>query len=234
MHTVHLWQTWGTLTGAVRAGTAVRPPGVEARDEDWTEAFIAAMHSRASAIAPEVVRAVGVENVARLLDVGGGSAAFSIAFAQADPDLRAEVFDLPPVLPIAQRHIRAAGLETRVTTRPGDLEEDDFGEGYDLILLSAICHMLGPDGNRDLIRRCAAALALSGRLVIRDFILEPDRTAPPMAALFALNMLVGTRDGSTYTESEYRDWCAAAGLTQVARPDPAGDLLIARRPVTPQ
>jgi cyclopropane fatty-acyl-phospholipid synthase-like methyltransferase len=224
-----MWEAWSTLTAAVRAGTAVLPPGVEGRQAAWTEAFIAAMHRGAESGAAELVRKVGAAGVRRLLDVGGGSGAYAIAFARANPELRAEVFDLAPVVPIAAKHIRAAGLAQRVTTRVGDLRTDDFGRGYDLILLSAICHMLGPEENQDLLTRCGRALARGGRIVIRDFILEPDKTAPRWAALFALNMLVATRSGATYTEAEYRGWLEAAGFGDITRPDPAGDLIVAMR-----
>jgi len=106
------------------------------------------------------------------------------------------------VLRIAEGHIAAAGLGDRVTTRVGDLRYDELGRGYDLILLSAICHMLGPNDNADLIARSFAALAPGGRVVIQDFILGPDRSSPRTAALFALNMLVGTPEGSSYTGEE--------------------------------
>jgi SAM-dependent methyltransferase len=229
MHTVHMWRAWDTLTDAVRKGTAVRRPGIEEHDPKWTDAFISAMHRNAATAAAQLVRTVGAGGVRRLLDVGGGSGAYSIAFAQAGQDLHAVVLDLQSVVPIAQKHIEEAGLAGRVTTRVGDLRKDDFGEGYDLILLSAICHMLGPEENLDLFRRCRRALAPGGRLVIRDFILDADKTAPPSAALFALNMLVGTENGSTYNEKEYRDWLASAGFGSVDRPGSAGDLLIGTR-----
>jgi cyclopropane fatty-acyl-phospholipid synthase-like methyltransferase len=124
---------------------------------------------------------------------------------------------LPEVLPIAQRHIEEAGLGARIKTRAGDLRTDLLGQGFDVILISAICHMLGPEGNRDLLRRCYEALAPKGRVVISDFILEADKTAPKHAALFALNMLVGTRDGNTYSESEYSAWLHEAGFRNVKR-----------------
>jgi SAM-dependent methyltransferase len=228
MHTVHVWKAWTTLTECVRRGTAVLPPGVEAHDEQWTQAFIAAMHRNAMSAAPALVEAVGAAGVRRLLDVGGGSGAYSIAFARANPELRAEVLDLAAVVPIAQKHIAEAGLEGRVTARVGDLLKDDFGEGYDLILLSAICHMLGPEENQELLARCRRALAPGGRLVIRDFILDPDKTSPKAAALFALNMLVNTRAGATYSEAEYGAWLAGAGFASVTRLGP--DLIVARRP----
>jgi len=229
MHTVHMFDTWATLTDCVRAGTSVIPPGVDRRDEEWTESFIAAMHRGAQGTAAQMVRAVGVKGVRRLLDVGGGSGAYSIAFARAGPSLRAEVFDLESVLPIARKHIDEAGVGERVATRAGNLRTDEFGEGYDLVLLSSICHMLNPEENQDLIRRCYRALAPGGRVVIRDFILEPNRTAPKFAALFAINMLVGTKSGSTYTEAEYESWLTDAGFGDFKRPDPAGDLMVATR-----
>jgi SAM-dependent methyltransferase len=229
MHTVHLWRAWNTLTDAVRKGTAVIQPGIEENDPLWTEAFIAAMHRGASNAAAALVRLVGARGVRRMLDIGGGSGAYSIAFAQANENLYADVLDLKSVVPIAQKHIDEAGLTRRIATRVGDLRTDDFGEGYDLILLSAICHMLGPEENQDLFRRCYRALAPGGRIVIRDFILEADKTAPRGAALFALNMLVGTEKGSTYSEGEYRAWLSAAGFAQVARIEPSGDVIVGSR-----
>jgi O-methyltransferase involved in polyketide biosynthesis len=75
--------------------------------------------------------------------------------------------------------------------------------------------MLSADENKDLLKRCFAALVPKGRVVIQDFILEPDRTAPKSAALFALNMLVATQAGSTYTEAEYATWLIEAGFQDV-------------------
>lgn len=226
MHTVNLWDTWSTLTACVREGTAVRKPGVDALETEWTEAFIAAMHANATQQAWETVEAVGAAGVRRMLDVGGGSGAYAIAFAQANPGLQAEVLDLAPVCRIAERHIREAGLSARVRTRTGDLTKDEFGSGYDLILLSAICHMLSEAENLDLVKRCARALTAGGRVVIRDFILEEGRTSPPRAAMFALNMLVGTRRGNCYTEAEYAGWLRAAGFREAVRVRPGGDWIV--------
>jgi len=231
LHLAHLWRTWSTLTECVRAGAPVRHQEMAERGDDWTYAFIAAMHRNARARAPLVVGAVGTEGVSRMLDVGGGSGAYSIAFASASEKLEVDLLDLAEVLPITQGHINSAGLAGRVRTRPGDLRVDRLGEGYGLVLLSAICHMLGVDENRDLVRRCFEALAPKGRLVIQDFILEPDRTAPKWAALFALNMLVGTQAGSTYTEAEYAGWLREAGFEEVRHvrlPGPSGLIIGAR------
>lgn len=227
LHLVNQWRVWSDLTGCVRAGTTQVPDRLAGQDPALTEAFIDAMDARARTTAPALAARVGATGVRRMLDVGGGPGTFALAFARAEPGLQAEVLDLEAVLPLAQRRIDAAGMTGRVTCRAGDLRRDRFGEGYDLILLSAICHMLDEAGNRDLLARCAQALAPGGRLVVRDFLLDEDRAGPRDAALFALNMLVGTRAGNVYTEAEYRAWLAEAGLTRVTRL--AGeDALVAR------
>jgi (2Fe-2S) ferredoxin/predicted O-methyltransferase YrrM len=225
LHTAHLWTRWSGLTDCVRAGTAVNSPELASRGADWTEAFIAAMHRNAAERAPAVVRAVDPSGIRRMLDVGGGSGAYSIAFTQANPALHSEILDLQTVLPIAQQHIREAGVADRVSTRAGDLRSDPLGHDFDLVFVSAICHMLSPDENRDLLGRCYQALASGGRIVIQDFIMEPDKTAPKFAALFALNMLVGTREGASYSEPEYTRWLSGAGFRDIRRvrlPGPAG------------
>jgi predicted O-methyltransferase YrrM len=225
LHSAHLWHTWSTLTEAVRAGTSVRPPAPEPRDAAWTEAFIAAMHRNALERAPLVARAIGLDGVRRMLDVGGGSGAYSIAFAKANPSITADVLDLEAVAAIARRHIEAANVSGRVRTRVGDLRSDNLGEDYDLVFVSAICHMLSEDENRDLLRRCHAACAPGGRVVIQEFILEADKSGPKVAALFALNMLVGTRAGSSYSNEEYSRWLLEAGFGDVRHvrlPGPTG------------
>ncbi len=234
LHTVHLWPRWSTLTDCVRAGTSVTrglPDGPES-EKEWTEAFIAAMHKNASVRAPQIVQAIGLEGVRRVLDIGGGSGAYSIAFARANAGVTADILDLGPVVPIARRHIEEARLSERVKTRVGDLHDDTYGAGYDLVFISAICHMNGPEENQAMLERAFRALAPSGRVVIQDFILHPDKTAPKTGALFALNMLVGTRAGSSYSESEYAGWLQSAGFEEPARrrlPGPT-DLIVARRP----
>ena len=231
-HNLSLWATWSTLTQCVREGHVVRNREMQERGDDWTTPFIAAMHRNAALRAPLMVKAVGAEGVRRLLDVGGGSGAYSIAFAGANPALHADVFDLATVVPIATRHIAEAGLGDRVGTRVGDLRKDALGSDYDLVLLSAICHMLAAHENRDLLRRAFQALAPGGRLVIQDHIMNADKTVLRAGALFAINMLVGTAGGGTYSEDEYAQWLREAGFAQVRRvalPGP-NDLVVAQRP----
>ena len=228
LHSANLWKRWSTLTEAVQAGTTVAPKV----DNGAVKPFIAAMDHNARGRARAVVQAVEVNGAKRLLDLGGGSGAYSIAFAQAAPGLHAEIVDAPEVLALAQDYVRQAGLADRITTQAGDMLSVPLEAGtYDLVLLSAICHMFSPEENKQLLERAYAALAPKGRLVISDFILEADKTAPRFAALFALNMLVNTRAGNSYSELEYEAWLKQAGFAESKRvrmPGPAG-LMIATK-----
>lgn len=230
LHNVNLWNSWSTLTECVRQGHRVAANSTGQRDDASTRTFIAAMDRNAKERAVQVVAAVG-NGVHRMLDLGGGSAAYSIAFASANPQLRVDVFDQASVIPITQEYIRRAGLDARIQTRVGDMRTSQLGQGYDLVLLSAIAHMFSPEENRELLRRIYQALEPNGRLVLQDFILEQDKTAPLFAALFSLNMLVNTEGGSSYSESEYDAWLRDAGFRESKRvrlPGPA-NLMIATK-----
>ncbi|HNX95847.1 MAG TPA: methyltransferase [Holophaga sp.] len=229
LHTVHLWEAWSTLTACVKAGTAVAGHGPEGLGTERTQAFIAAMHARAWEAAGETLRllgALGEAGEGQMLDIGGGSGAFSLAFARHFPELKIELLDLGPVTAIARKNVQDAGLEGRIAIRAGDMRTAAFGQGFDLVLLSAVLHMFGEAEARGLIHRAAGALGPGGRLIIREFLLEEDRTAPLASALFSLNMLVATPQGRSYTETELRQWMVEAGLVEIARPDPEGDVML--------
>jgi SAM-dependent methyltransferase len=215
LHTANIWHRWSTLTTAVRSGTRV--PLDIARTPEWTENFITGMQRIAKDRAQLVLKALGTAGVHRVLDLGGGSGAYSIAFAKAAPEVRCEILDVPEVVPITTEYVKNAGLAAQVSLRAGDMLHDDFGSGYDLVMLNAICHMFSEEQNRDLFARARRALAPKGRLVVQDFILNPDKTGPQQAALFSLNMLVGTDAGASYSEPEYTRWMKDAGFASVTR-----------------
>jgi SAM-dependent methyltransferase len=231
-HTAHLWQTWSGLTDAVRRGTGTVGDEVNERGEQWLRAFIAAMHWRAREMADPIVGMLDLAGVSRVLDVGGGSGAFSMAFVRAGGGIHAVVYDLPNVLPLTRTYVEWAGCAAHVSTVAGDYRRDDLPGGFDLVFLSAIVHANSFDENRRLVRQCAAALNPGGQVVVLDQIMSEDRTAPLPGAMFALNMLVGTGGGDTYTEKEVGAWLEAAGLGDITRKDTAFNnaLVIGRKP----
>ena len=216
----------------MRKGTAVTRRDPNNRGEEWLTSFIADMHQRASKQAPASVGLFDLQGMSRVLDVGGGSGAYSMALVRARPGIRATVFDLPNVVPLTMGYVRKEGLTDRIGTAAGDYNRDSLGSGYDLVFLSAIIHSNSAPENRVLFTRCVQALNPGGQLAVQDFIMDEDRTSPLHGALFALNMLVGTTAGDTYTEAEVREWMAESGLERITRRDTAFDTtqIVGRKP----
>ncbi|MDI6797839.1 MAG: methyltransferase [Desulfatibacillaceae bacterium] len=211
MHMAHLWDSWGDLTAVVKNGPSPEQD-LSQMDEKWFAAFISAMHWRAKSHAPHLAGLLKGFLNGRILDVGGGSGIYTAAMLKESKEASAVIFDLPPVVEMTRKYLADAGLNNRAQVVAGNYLSDLLPAGFDLVFLSAIIHINGPEENQDLVARCAQALNPGGRLAVVDFIMEPNRTAPRFGALFALNMLTGTPFGDTYTMDEIRLWMEKAGL----------------------
>lgn len=214
LHMSHVWRNWSHLTEAVRRGANPdRQKATEGRET--LEAFIGAMHVNARTLARETAEAYDAGRFRSLLDIGGGSGTYTIAFLERYPRLAGVLFDLPDVIAMARERLRAEGLLERARLVPGDFYADELPPRCDLALLSAIIHQNRPEQNLALFRKVHRALAAGGALLIRDHIMDEDRTHPPAGALFALNMLVGTDGGDTYTFAEVESALVQAGFGDV-------------------
>ena len=179
-----------------------------------TASYVGAMHEINASAAPKLVAELGPGKFRHLLDVGGGPGTWTLAFLRAAPDATATLFDLPDVIALAERRLAAAGVRDRVTLVAGDLYTDRLPAGADLAWVSAIIHMNSRRQNRDLYAKVRAALAPGGRVLVRDVVMAPCRTRPAAGAMFAVNMLVSTDGGGTFTFEEIRDDLQAAGFAQ--------------------
>ena len=216
LHFNELWSKWSGLTEVVRTGRPVEKAGGDAGEAN-RRAFIGAMHAIGLRLSTEIAAAFDASGFRCLLDIGGGSGVYTIAFLKRNPQMTAVLFDLPPVVGMAGQRIAAEGLARRVTLVSGDFYRDDLPSGCDLVLLSAIIHQNDAAGNVELYKKVFRALEPGGSLLIRDFVMDASRTTPVGGALFAVNMLVGTRGGGTYTFEEIRAGLEKAGFAGVER-----------------
>ncbi len=210
---------WLHMDEALRTGRAVTQDEDEQTPEDRRNFkpdelrnFILGMSDIARMSAQHILDAVDLSPYRRLLDVGGGPGTYGIAFLDRHAQMSATLFDRPEVVEIAREQVCAAGLTERFAYIPGDFMLDPMGGGYDLVLLSNIIHSYGPENNRKLVKKCFDALEPGGLLVLKDFIVEEDRSGPPFSLLFALHMLIHTGEGDTYTYNEVASWTDAAGF----------------------
>jgi hypothetical protein len=214
-HQANCLRRWAQLAAVVKTGRpAVRQPSIRGEQADYAS-FIEAMDNISGPVAAQIVGDLMPLEFRHLLDVGGGSGSWTIAFLRANPAARATIFDLPQVMPQARERLRAAGLLERVTLAPGDFFADKLPGGADLAWISAIVHQNSRAENRALFRRVFEALAGGGRVMIRDFLMDASRITPPGGALFAVNMLVATQGGGTFTFDELKEDLETVGFGDV-------------------
>jgi ubiquinone/menaquinone biosynthesis C-methylase UbiE len=151
-----------------------------------------------------------------ILDVGAGSGAWSLAFAQAIPQARVVTLDFPELTPITRRFAEKFGVANRYEYLERDMRVADFGRDmYDLVILGHIIHSEGQKHGKELLRKSYAALRPGGKLLIGEFVPNDARTGPAMPVLFGLTMLLQTEEGNVFTLREYRSWLKAAGFCKV-------------------
>ena len=227
-HTNHLWNTWSYLTDSVKKGSSFKGDQNKKEKDEWVESFIAAMHYRGVKQAKLLSMMIDFSNAKKILDIGGGSAAFSMEMVKRNNSIKAVVLDLPHVIPLTKKYVKQEGLEDNFEFIEGNYLTSNFGKDYDLILLSAIVHINSYDENKMIIKKCSDALNDGGKVIINDFVMSEDRIEPYYGAIFSLNMLVGTDSGDTFTEDEMREWLTSAGFSKIERKKTsfASDLII--------
>jgi len=229
-HNWHLIHRWIRLDEVLRTGKPIAEPRKRYQNNKELEAFILGMKDLAKQSAQALLKKIDFSNCRKMLDLGGGPATYSIAFTKAYPKLHATVLDLPNVIPIAKKEIKN-NKATRVNTKIGNMLDGNYGKGYDVILLSSIIHSFGPEENQKIIRYCSESLIPGGMLIIKDFYCNEYRTAPHSSLLFAINMMLGTEKGDTYTISEVKYWMQSAGFIKITQEsiDARSGILIGRK-----
>jgi len=214
-HQANCLRRWSRLPWTVHSGKP-EYPGPSIRGEDADKAsFIEAMHVVSRDVADELVQKIHPGSVRCVLDLGGASGSWTLAWLKAEPQSRAIIFDLPHVIPMARECFATSPFADRVELCAGDFYTDDLPKGADLAWVSAIIHQNSPDQNRALYRRIAAALEPQGWIYIRDIVMEPSRTAPVAGALFSVNMLSATEGGNSYCWTEIQEDLQSAGFADV-------------------
>lgn len=211
-HFNSLWDAWSNLSDMARGEKRLEKDMEEVMDRDNREAFIGAMHAIGRGLSMEVVQSCDMSRFKLLLDVGGASGTYTMAFLRKYPAMKAVLFDLEEVIPIARKRLGLEGFLDRVTLVAGDFYRDELPPGCDLALLSAIIHQNSPRENMELFKKIFHALEPGGALLIRDHIMDESRIYPPLGAVFAINMLVNTHGGSTYTFGEVEGALKEAGF----------------------
>lgn len=209
------YRPWGRLTEVVRGGTPAESSREQLqRGDAYTRLLILAMHDYALGPGRHAVERLDLAGRRRLLDVGGGPGTYSIILCNKHPELAAEVLDLPCVLPFTRRIIAEHGMEGRVGCRVGDYHQDDFGSGWDVVLLSNVLHQETPEGCCSLLRKAHAALKPGGLLVIQLSFLNREKDGPAWSVLQGIQLAVLSEGGRTYSLEEILGMLPECGFSE--------------------
>ena len=217
LHAPKFTEAFQNLTDAVRkGGTVAGESGTVAPEHPlWVE-FAKSMIPMMAKPAEEIALLVSqIEpGVNKVLDIAAGHGLFGIEIAKRCSSAQIVALDWPNVLTVAQDLARQAGIQNRYRTIAGDAFQQDFGTGYDLVLLTNFLHHFSPSTCETLLRKIHRCLAPGGRVITLEFVPNDDRVTPPPVAEFALIMLATTPDGDAYTLKEYEQMFRAAGFAR--------------------
>ncbi|HTR83747.1 MAG TPA: methyltransferase [Reyranella sp.] len=210
------WQAFGELTERLRSPVENKLGAyVEFGVED-ARRYHAATYSIGIGAARLFSRSVNLTGRKLMLDLGGGSGAYSIVATETYPGLKAIVLDLPPVVVVADEYIASHKARDRVSTLAGDFTTTPFPKGIDVVVMASNLPQYEPDLIRLVVTKAFAALVPGGEMHLVGETLHDDRKGPLSAALWGLNEAVQRSTGVAHTEAEVRGYLEAAGFTDVA------------------
>ncbi len=172
------------------------------------------------------------KNEIRVLDIGAGSGIWGIALAQKSPRVRVTAVDWAGMIPTTKRITQKFGVGARFNYIESDMLEANFGSGYDIATLGHILHSEGEERSRQLLKKTFRALKSGGTIAIAEWLVNDERTKPLPSLMFAVQMLVNTEKGDTFSFNEIKKWLEEAGFKKVRKLEAPGPspLILATKP----
>jgi ubiquinone/menaquinone biosynthesis C-methylase UbiE len=209
---------WLQLNEIVKTG---KPAGTVNREGDgaeFFEQFVEAIFPMSYMAAQTLGKSLHLESAnapVKVLDIAAGSGVWGVALAQQSPQVSVTAVDWARVLPVTRRVVARFGLAERFDFVEGDLLEVNYGDDFQVATLGHIIHSEGEARSKQLLQKVFAALAPGGTIAIAEMLPNHERTGPPFALIFAVNMIVSTEAGNTYSFEEISSWLRETGFQNV-------------------
>jgi len=210
-----LLPAWQSLDTTMRTGKPAMPLNIEGEGGGCFRDFVGALYSANAPAAQTLARELlSVRSQTRIdvLDIAAGSGVWGIALALASPNVHVIAVDWEQVIPVTRQTAAKMGVEDRFRFVGGDVHKADFGSGYDLAILGHILHTQGAVLARALVRKTFEALSPGGTVVVGEVLVNNERTGPVAPLIFAVNMLVTTDEGDTFSMDEITEWLQECGF----------------------
>jgi 3-hydroxy-5-methyl-1-naphthoate 3-O-methyltransferase len=206
---------WNELTRKLREWSPAATDGEPPSEEDQGVAGMSARHNYSLLVGDALARAYDFSQHRALLDLGGGTGAYSLALCQAYEHLRTLVFDLPPVAELASQYVSARGLSSRIKVLAGDFKDGVLAAGFDVALLADLLSVASEETNRALLRRIYELLPEGGAVIVSGWILDDGRASPLVPVLFCLEDITWRAPDVERSASTYAGWLAEAGFVGI-------------------
>jgi len=230
-----LLPAWLALSEVVRTGKPTASVNREKVGAEFFHRFVEDIFPMSYPSAQRLAEALEIAAAKKpvsVLDLAAGSGVWGITLAQKSPRVTVTAVDWPGVLDVTRKVAARCGVAGRFSFVAGDLASADFGRGHDIATLGHILHSEGEKRGRALIEKTFNALAPGGTIAIAEFLVDDARTGPPVSLLFAVNMLINTDEGDTWSFGEIAGWLRDAGFRDprtIEAPGPS-PLILATKP----
>jgi len=210
-HEIHLQKRWLQLSRSVKSGLPIKKTDEIQTAED-TSRFINAMANIGQRTAPMILDKIKFKGDEHILDLGGGPGRYIRELCKKYPRIQVTLFEKPETVKAAKKILKKLSFNKRMHFIQGDFFTDNLGKGYDVILFSNVVHIYGFDEIRLILNKCYQALNLSGRILIKDYFLNEDKTGPEFATIFSMHMFLSTDHGRCYSEAEFYELLKQTGF----------------------
>jgi ubiquinone/menaquinone biosynthesis C-methylase UbiE len=221
------WNRWGELSKQLQNEQSAE---VMAASKNMTVEYAQRYHKATASVGfgsgRRFSRQVDLSQRTRIMDLGGGSGAYSIVAVQTYPQLSAVVFDLPPVVEVTREFIREHDVEDKVTAMAGNFTEDEFPEGCDVAIMASNLPMYSREIIQQVIRKAFTALLPGGEMHLVGEMLDDDRSGPTDAAIWGLAEVMSNSTGITHTRSDCVEYFQHAGFNQISVDDFVPGILV--------
>jgi hypothetical protein len=231
----HLVPRWLHLNEIVATGLPVAAVNQQGPGSDFFAEFVNDIFPMSYQVTQELAGHLGLKDASRpvsVLDLAAGSGVWGIGLAQSSSQVRVTAVDWPGVIPITRKTVERFRLADRFTFVEGDLLQADFGSGHNVATLGHILHSEGIERSKALLAKTCRALAPGGTIAVQEFLVNADRTGPLAGLIFAVNMIVNTDRGDTFSFEEISGWLSEAGFVDARTIDTHGPspLILATKP----
>ncbi len=202
LHNADLWKSWGTLTSVIRTGKFETTKKVSEKDEQWITDLLASLDWRAKLEIDTVIKLFPIKNSTKMLDLGAGSGRYALESAKQNSKINAYIFDYPNVVEISEKMIRKEYTGNNIHFLSGDITVDDLGQDYDFVYIGAVLHDYSVLENIEILSKVYKSIRRGGQAIIHQQLIDDARISPITATLEAVNLMVNTPAGNSYTHAD--------------------------------